>query len=327
MNQAFWLGQVAALSSAALWAAASVGYRYLGQTIPALGLNLAKGLVALGLILLTVFWLPIFPIHESPRSVGLLLGSGFLGIGLGDTAYFIALKELGARITLLLGTLSPLMTLLLAFWFLGETIPHLTAVGTIITLVGITVVIGERTAPISIESCPSSPVSRLGLLAVMGSNIAQAGGVALARVAFLETEFDPLYAALLRILAGVIFLVALGGFQGKLGDWLQGFWQLKRSFVKGREPSPTISGYELNIKACLILVLAALAGTYLGIWLQQISLKFVSAGIAQTLSSTSPLFILLLAPFLKEPVTLRAGLGATLAVGGIALVFLTPTLT
>lgn len=133
--------------------------------------------------------------------------------------------------------------------------------------------------------------------------MAQAGGVILARIAFLETEFDPLYAALFRIVAGVIFLGILGGFQGKLGAWLQGFW---------------------NVRARIILVLAAFAGTYLGIWFQQISVKFVSAGIAQTLSSTSPIFILLLAPVLKESVTPRAGLGATLAVGGIALVFLTP---
>lgn len=304
MHQDFWLGQLAALSSAALWAAASLGYRYLGQTIPALGLNLAKGLVALGLMLLTVLAFPIVPIHESPLAIGLLLVSGFLGIGLGDTAYFVALRELGPRITLLLGTLSPLMTLLLAFWFLGETISHFTTIGTMITLGGITLVISERTATAGVG--PNSQLSKLGLMAVMGANLAQAGGVILARVAFLQTEFDPLYAALLRIIAGVIFLVGLGKIQGKIGEWLKGCW---------------------NVRASLILVLAAFAGTYLGIWLQQISVKFVSAGIAQTLSSTSPLFILLLAPVLKERITIRAGLGATLAVAGIALVFLTPRLT
>ncbi|MDS3859393.1 DMT family transporter [Thermosynechococcaceae cyanobacterium BACA0444] len=326
MNQDFWLGQLAALSSAALWAAASVGYRYLGQTIPALGLNLAKGLVALGLILLTVLGLPIFPIQESPQAVGLLLVSGFLGIGLGDTAYFVALRELGARITLLLCTLSPLITLLLAFCFLNETIPHFTVIGTIITLGGITIVISERTPSNSTPTAPSAQLSKLGLIAVMGSNLAQAGGVILARMAFLDTEFDPLYAALLRIFAGVLFLVILGGSQGKLGAWLEGFWQLKGGARRGNDPAANMPSYALNLQACMILVLAALAGTYLGIWLQQISLKFVSAGIAQTLSSTSPLFILLLAPILKEPITIRAGLGAILAVGGIALVFLNPTL-
>jgi drug/metabolite transporter (DMT)-like permease len=61
--------------------------------------------------------------------------------------------------------------------------------------------------------------------------------------------------------------------------------------------------------------------TYLGIWLQQISLKYAATGVAQALSSTSPLFILPLAWFTGEGVSLRSLLGVLVALGGIWLLF------
>jgi len=65
---------------------------------------------------------------------------------------------------------------------------------------------------------------------------------------------------------------------------------------------------------------AAFFGTYLAIWLQQTALKFTAAGIAQTLAATSPLFVLPIAVWLGELVTVRAVLGVLVAIAGIALV-------
>jgi drug/metabolite transporter (DMT)-like permease len=66
-------------------------------------------------------------------------------------------------------------------------------------------------------------------------------------------------------------------------------------------------------------IIAAFLGTYLGIFLQQTSLKYAPAGIAQALSSTSPLFVLPLAMFAGEKVSLRAVLGAAASLVGIGL--------
>ena len=65
---------------------------------------------------------------------------------------------------------------------------------------------------------------------------------------------------------------------------------------------------------------AAFFGTYLAILLQQTALKFTAAGIAQTLAATSPLFVLPIAVWLGELVTVRAVLGVLVAIAGIALV-------
>lgn len=80
----------------------------------------------------------------------------------------------------------------------------------------------------------------------------------------------------------------------------------------------------MNSKRLLAaLVLAAFGGTYLGIWLQQVALKYTPAGIAQTLGATSPLFVLPVVAALGEVISIRAVLGVAIAIGGIALIFIT----
>jgi drug/metabolite transporter (DMT)-like permease len=67
------------------------------------------------------------------------------------------------------------------------------------------------------------------------------------------------------------------------------------------------------------IILAAFLGTYSGIFLQQTSLKYAPAAIAQALTSTSPLFILPLALLMGEKVSIRAVVGVVGAIAGIAL--------
>lgn len=93
----------------------------------------------------------------------------------------------------------------------------------------------------------------------------------------------------------------------------------------------------MNSKRLLAaLVLAAFGGTYLrggrerilpahslGIWLQQVALKYTPAGVAQTLGATSPLFVLPVVAARGEAISIRAVLGVAIAIGGIALIFIT----
>ena len=81
------------------------------------------------------------------------------------------------------------------------------------------------------------------------------------------------------------------------------------------------SGNNCDPKARRSLI-ASFGSTYLGIWLQQTSLKFAPTGIAQTFLATSPLFILPIVALQGEKISLRAILGAVISLGGIALMFL-----
>ena len=286
-------GELAALSAAFLWALASVAYTDLGRQVSPLGLNLSKGVMALAMIGLTLTWQGELIPEITSASLWLLLISGAIGIGLGDTVYFEALRYLGARRTLLLGSLAPPITACLALIFLQEILPTAAWFGMSLTVLGVTWVISERVPDRQQNSAQTMRGVSFALLAAL----AQAGGAVLSRAALAETSVSPLWAALLRLLAGVLVLLLWGLLQRQLGRWLIG----------------------LNSRRLVgILVLAAFGGTYLGIWLQQVALKFTAAGIAQTLGATSPLFVLPVIACLGEAISTRAWLGALIAVAGVA---------
>jgi drug/metabolite transporter (DMT)-like permease len=291
-------GEFAALGAAFLWAASSTVYALLGQRIPPLQLNLLKGLIAIALIVLTLT-IAGQPIPElDPLPVGILLLSGVIGIGLGDTAYFSALIHLGARRTLLLETLAPPMTAVLALIFLRENLSTGAWCGILLTLLGIAWVITERT--------PASVVRDInplqGIVWAILAAIAQSIGAVLSRFALVESNLSPLWSTLLRLIGGTLIVVLL---------LLIPRQTQKQVFQVLR--SPRLIG---------VIILTAFGSTYLGIWLQQTGLKFAPAGIAQTLSATSPLFVLPIAFWLGEKISLRAVLGVLVAVVGIGILFM-----
>ncbi|AFY80123.1 DMT family transporter [Oscillatoria acuminata] len=306
-------GELAAISAALLWAVVSVVYGYLGQKIPPMLLNLSKGVVAIALLLLTLFLRdfllpaldspaflpplssPFNTLNEFALPLFLLVLSGAIGISFGDTVFFAALNQLGARRTLLIHTLAPPFTALLAILFLREQLTLIAWCGMIITIIGVAWTIAERVSGTK-TTTPLLPGVGLGLLAAL----AQAVGAVLSRAALTQTEIDPLWSTLIRLLAGVSLLLL----------WM--LWKQGRQVLSGLGSQRLLA----------IVFVTAFFSTYLGIWLQQISLKFAPAGIAQTLSATSPIFVLPLAIALGEFVSIRAILGAVVSLVGIALLFL-----
>ncbi|MBE9128924.1 MULTISPECIES: DMT family transporter [unclassified Coleofasciculus] len=306
-------GELAALGAAGLWAVSTVVYGRLGRSYPPVQLNLMKGAIAIALILLTLLITGKPLLSLDITACGLLLLSGAVGIALGDTAYFAALNCLGARRALLMETLAPPLVAILALIFLGEKLPINAWCGIVLTILGVAWVIAERV--------PGSTIRQQQLLRGIGFGIlaalAQASGAVLSRAALTQAAISPLWAALLRLSAGVVIL-----FPSTL------LYQLAVKRWTSPASSPTNDKTEhqgLHLKALpsrralTAIFFAAFAGTYLAIWLQQTALKYTAAGIAQTLITTSPLFVLPILVALGEVVTIRAVLGVLVAVGGIVL--------
>ncbi|MDD3827573.1 MAG: DMT family transporter [Anaerolineae bacterium] len=300
------MGELAALGGAFLWAVASVIYTRVGRAVGPAEMNLLKNVVALAMLGLTLLFVGQALPDAAGPAVALLLLSGVVGIGLGDTAYFETLNAVGPRRALLLETLAPPLAALLALVFLGERLHPGAWLGIAVTVVGVTWVITER-APQAGSGTAREAVAvaggrlRRGLLFGLLAALAQAGGAVLSRAAFLEADVSSLWSAFLRLAAGAVVL----------GPWLA----LTRCRVGGwlRQPGAAALGGRL---------LAAITlGTYLALWLQQVSLKLTLAGVAQTLFATSPLFVLPFAAWQGERISLRAALGAGLALGGVALLF------
>jgi drug/metabolite transporter (DMT)-like permease len=291
-------GEVAALTAAFLWALSTVIFGRLGKSLSPLVLNLAKGCIAIALIALTLVLRADLQPELPGAAVFWLLLSGVIGIGLGDTAYFKAINGLGARRALLMESLAPPLAALLALMFLGERLSAIAWMGIFLTILGVAWVISER---VPVVDGANPDVGRgivWGLLAALG----QASGAVMSRGALANTDVDPLWSGLLRIVAGVIVLVWLVGWRGQV--------RVKLRPLRSRQLLPVVT-------------LAAFLGTYLGIWLQQISFKYTPAGIAQALLATSPLFVLPIAAMMGDRITWRTVLGVLVAIGGIWLLIST----
>ena len=127
----------------------------------------------------------------------------------------------------------------------------------------------------------------------------------MSRHVFDQVDYGAAPSAVVRIMAGtvvVLFLLPLDKYLAGPG--------------RGGTPPPV---RPKRMATWTTLALAILLGTVMGIWLQQTAFKLsTNVGVASTLLSTSPLFILPIAALSGERVTLRAAVGAAVGVLGIA---------
>ncbi|MFG6093773.1 DMT family transporter [Leptothoe sp. ISB3NOV94-8A] len=289
-------GEIAALSAAGLWAFATLMFGRLGKQLSPLVLNLIKGSMAIGFIVLTLAVRQQLLASLPMGSVVLLLISGVVGIGLGDTAYFATVNTLGARQALLLEMLAPPMAALMSLVFLQEQLSALACLGMGLTLAGIIWVVSERSPQVQ-STRSKAAITRgilLGIMAALGQSI----GSVLSRAALADTAVDPLWSSLLRLSAG---LVCIGGLL---------LWRRQEQVFM--RPSGRLLGG---------VAIAAFFGTYLAIWLQQVALKYSPAGIAQSLLAMSPIMVIPMALVIGERVTVRAVCGAIVALVGVWLLF------
>ena len=72
-----------------------------------------------------------------------------------------------------------------------------------------------------------------------------------------------------------------------------------------------------------VVILASIAGPFIGVWLSIVAVKYTEAGIASTLLSTVPILLIPMEFIIHKRVpTWRGVFGAVLAVVGVALIFL-----
>ena len=202
------IGEIAALTSAAFWAVASVMWtRQMSVSWP-IAMNLFKTGLCLPLFVASLFLIgPDTPLAGvGIGSVCMLLASGIIGMSIGDTFYFAGLARVGARRTMMILTLCPLFTAGLS-WLAGQDLPGLLASsGVALVLVGLVLVLRER---------PIGAIMhgrlRSGVLFAVGAALCQALGIVMTRQGLHDA--DILEASTLRILGGVmgILLIELGG--------------------------------------------------------------------------------------------------------------------
>jgi drug/metabolite transporter (DMT)-like permease len=294
MDLASVWGQLAALTAAAFWAVASILYHRAGAHFSALQMNLIKGAIASPL-LFGMSALLGAPLVFS-AGLWLLALSGVIGITVGDSCHFAALRRLGPWHAMLLEYLAPPLAAFMAWLFLNDGLSGIEIIGAFVTLLGVLLVVTER-AP---NQQPSLSIS--GLLFGCGAALCQATGLVMAFSVLQNDVIDPLSAAFIRLAAGSILLALIVG--------ISQHHAFQAIFRQCRAINP------------LPLLGAIFFGTFLAIWLQQLSIAHINPGLTQTLLSTAPLFLIPISLLKKQKITVRSLFGALVSLGGIAILFL-----
>ena len=286
------LGIVAALGSAASWAMGAILFKKLGEQLSSPGMALVKSFLSaalLGAVLLAVGYQNI-----GAGALVCLIASGALGIAIGDTFFFAALKELSPHFLIVLLTSGQVLTVVLAVCFLGETPTLKTWIGIVLVIGGISVVLRANLSGEKRESQLRG--AALGMLSVVCMSvsviIAKRG---LAGVSAMEATF-------VRMLAAALTMLLLSAFRWQAVEWLLPF--------RNRRLLGRFFG-----SVCMV--------TFGGFWLSLLAVKHLEVSVANTLNSAEPLFVLPLAAcFLKERVTAAALSGSLIAVSGISFLCL-----
>jgi len=297
-----YLGEIVALTTAVCWAATSLFFTIAGKQVGSQLVNRVRlPLAALFLAVTHLVWQgQVLPIQAEPSRWGWLGLSAISGLVLGDAMLFQAFVLIGARLSMLLMTLVPVISTLLAWVFLGETLSLLEISAVIVTVGSVAWVVSERGNSNPVEGNPRSYL--VGVLCGIGGAFGQALGLILSKRG-MAGDFPALSASLMRLTMAsvVIWLWAL--IQGQVG--------------------PTVEGLR-NKRARWAILGGTLVGPFSGMTLSLAAVQLAPVGIASTLMSLSPVFLLPLAHWIfKERITHRAIVGTVVAMVGVAMIFWT----
>ncbi|MEZ8342300.1 DMT family transporter [Vibrio cyclitrophicus] len=299
-----YIGELAAIGAAIVWACATWIYGQFGHRFSAMELNIVKGVVASGMMLLVMPLIPMPEFEMSANHFWILAISGVIGIAIGDSAYFAALKRIGANKTLLLESLAPPLSGVLALMFLGAALTLQSWLGVVITTLAVTFVVFQPSQSVNGEADSKNKAQWSGIGFGLVASVCQASGVVISHYALVAGDIPPLLGALIRLTIGVFVVMLIIPFveSKPYSSMKKDLWEMTK-FDK------------------LWLLGAIFVGTFLALWLQQVALKNANPAIAQTLIATSPVFILVIYVLKGEKISKQSVIGTLAALGGISLFF------
>jgi drug/metabolite transporter (DMT)-like permease len=295
-----YLGEIAALGTAVCWTFTSIFFTLSGRRVGSIIVNQARLLLAV--VFLTVTHLLVLGVLL-PDQPGLYrwfwLGlSGIIGLVLGDGFLFRAFVLIGPRRSMLLMALVPIISILMAWFFLGETLSATQIVAIGLTVGGIAWVVSEgETNGVQVDRRRYW----LGILAGLAGALGQALGLVASKKGMVG-DFSPLSATLMRMMVAAIVIWGFSLLRGRAGQSLRAL---------------------TDRRASLAILGGAVAGPFLGVWLSLIAVSLTEVGIAATLMALSPIFLLLPSQWIfKDRISLQSVVGTVVAIVGVAIIFL-----
>ena len=136
------IGIIAAFGAAISWTYACFVWRSQTVKYKSIDINLVKNIIAFLIFLPALFNISFI---NDLKSIFLLLLSGIIGIGFGDTFYIKSLQVIGTRRTLSIETLSPLLAALSGEIFINENLALKSYIGIIIISISLFILLRNRT--------------------------------------------------------------------------------------------------------------------------------------------------------------------------------------
>lgn len=309
-----YVGPAAGVGASVLWSFTTLLFTAAGRRLGATLVNALRivfALVWLGLThrLLTGDWVPA----ASTRQVGYLALSGFVGLSVGDWALFASFVSIGPRLASLICTTSPIFAAVFGWLVLRESLSGVAWLGMVLTIAGVAWVVAERPGP----GTPTVKSNRArGVFLALVAAACQAAGYLLSKQGIghgwlpREEHMPPQTATFIRMFFAALFVIPVF------------VWLAARARGSIRGP---LAPAELHARRLgyFFTFCGSLVGPFLGVWMSLVASDRAKLGVAQTLISLTPVFILPLVMWIHhERVSVRAALGALVAVAGTALLFL-----
>lgn len=298
------IGEFAALGAAISWAVAPIMYKKALSGVAPVSANIvrcATNASAL-LFILIASGLTNVLIQLPLSTLLVVIVSGIIGLGLGDTIYMFALKTIGVSRAVPLASTYPLFALIWATILLGETVTALAIAGMVLILAGIWLLSREEgDSTIHFQGRAIATGVGLSLLTAVVWSVSITLMDYAVTLPGIMNNIEANYAIVtVRITGMALVLLALAPLLDR-----------ERGFLK------------LNWRAIVLLCVGGLVANGLGWLLLNYSFLNIAEAQAVPISSTTPLFSMLAGLMLfHEKMTRRNTLGALLVVLGVVLIFI-----
>ena len=291
-----FIGEIAATITAFFWAASSIAFTEASRKVGSLVVNITRLVFAAVFLGATVLIFGL-DVNLSEEQITALVLSGLVGFVFGDAFLFRAFKDIGARLSMLIMALVPAMSTILAFIFLDEVISFWGIIGMVITMGGVAIVVMQK------EEKSYGDVSKLGILFGFLGALGQAVGMIFAKEAFNHGEVNGFVATLARVIPSMIILYPV------------------TYFIKAaKRPFKVLFSSKRGL---IFTIIGSIVGPFMGVTFSMIAVANTYVGIASTLIATVPIIMLPITKYYyKEELSWFSISGAFLAVGGVAVLFL-----
>ncbi len=201
---------------------------------------------------------------------------------------------------MLLMSLVPVLSTLLAWLLLAEILSPTKGIGIFVTLIGVTWVVLERHGNAAGQNEGQNHLQ--GILYGFGGAVGQALGLITAKVG-LSGEFSPLSGTLIRMTVAAVSLWGFTLLRGQAGASIRQVLQ--------------------NRRAGLFILSGSFTGPFLGVTFSLLAIQRAQVGIASTLMALTPVFLLPISYLVfGERYGWQVVLGTLVAMLGVALLFL-----